>query len=257
MIEKRKIKKIDINRKANDEIVDFIAVDKPVNIFVNGDHFVTLIASPKNIRELALGHLLGEGVITSADGIKRITVKGVKVTVQVANEIQPRKSAALKVIPTSCGTSEDLLVLLSSGATKTKSMAVFRAVDISRAFKLLQLNAKVFRKSGGTHVAALFTQGGTLQFCMEDVGRHNAVDKVIGKGMLENVDFAKSFLVSTGRLSADIVVKCARAKIPLVVSKAAPLESGVLAGEMTGLTIVGFLRGTRLNVYTGFQRVKI
>ncbi len=257
MIEKRKIKKIDIDRQANVEIVDFIAIDKPVNIFVNGDHFVTLIASPKNIRELALGHLLGEGVIASLDDIERIAVKGVKVTVRATNEIQLRKSTSLKVIPTGCGTSEDFLLFPSSVATKTKSMAVFRAVDISRAFKLLQLSAKVFRKSGGTHVAALFTRGGMLQFCMEDVGRHNAVDKVIGKGMLEKVNFAKTFLISTGRLSADIVVKCARAKIPLVASKAAPLESGVLAGEMTGLTVVGFLRGARLNVYTGFQRVKI
>jgi FdhD protein len=91
---------------------------------------------------------------------------------------------------------------------------------------------------------------------MEDVGRHNAVDKVIGKGLLAGVSFARSFLISTGRLSADIVVKCAMAGIPLVASKAAPLESGIVAAEMSGLTLVGFARGSRLNVYTCPERVE-
>jgi formate dehydrogenase accessory protein FdhD len=92
---------------------------------------------------------------------------------------------------------------------------------------------------------------------MEDVGRHNAVDKVIGKGMMGGFDFTKGFLVATGRLSSDIVIKCARVGIPLVASKAASLESGISAADMTGLTIIGFLRGSRLNVYTGPQRVKM
>jgi FdhD protein len=91
---------------------------------------------------------------------------------------------------------------------------------------------------------------------MEDVGRHNAVDKVIGKGLLAGVNFARSFLISTGRLSADMVVKCAMAGIPVAASRAAPLESGVLAAEMSGLTLVGFARGARLSVYTCPKRVK-
>jgi len=95
-----------------------------------------------------------------------------------------------------------------------------------------------------------------LKFCMEDVGRHNAVDKVIGRGLIEGENFTRSFMISTGRLSADMVIKCARAGIPLVASKAAPLESGVLAAEMNGLTLVGFVRGYRLHVYTRPRRVK-
>lgn len=257
MIKKRKIVKIDLRDQEKIRKEDFIAVDKPISIFVNGDHLVTLIATPRNIRELSLGHLLGEGAISSINDIEKITTKGVRVTVKTKDEIQTKKSKFLKVIPTACGSSEDLLELLKSETPKPKSNVKFKAADISRAFKLLHSDAKVFRKTGGTHAAALFTQDGALQFSMEDVGRHNAVDKVIGKGMTEGANFSKSFLVTTGRLSSDIVIKSARAKIPLVASKAAPLESGILAAEMTGLTVIGFLRGAKLNVYTGFHRVKV
>lgn len=257
MIGEKKIIKIDLRERVRDEREDFIAIDKPINIFLNGEHFVTLLASPKNIRELAIGHLLGEGAICSLEDIKRASVKGVNVDARTKRGVRP-DAAKFKVIPTACGASEDVLTLLrKSSVPKPKSGAKFRATDISNAFRLLHLASKVFKRTGGTHAAALFAQGGELKFCLEDVGRHNAVDKVIGRGLIEGVDFTRSFLVSTGRLSADIVVKCARAGIPLAASKAAPLESGILAAEMTGLTLLGFVRGARLNVYAYPERVRI
>ena len=156
MIKKRKILKIDLRRPEKKEIIDLIAMDKPINIFVNGEHFVTLIASPKNIRELAIGHLLGEGAITSFGDIEQITVKGVKVTVKTKNKIQTRISKFLRVIPTACGASEDLLEFQKTGAPRQKSKVKFKAANISNAFKLLQSGAKVFRKKvqewrGGTN----------------------------------------------------------------------------------------------------------
>jgi FdhD protein len=257
MIEKRKITKVDLKERTRVRQEDLVAIDKPINLFVNGEHFITLLASPRNIRELVVGHLLGEGIISSLRDIERVSVKGVKVDVRTKAGTQPEAAKFLRVIPTACGASEDVLELLSkSGMAKLKSATKFRAEDISNAFKSLHLASKVFRRTGGTHAAALFSHKGELRFCMEDVGRHNAVDKVIGRGLLKGVDFSRSFLVSTGRLSADLVIKCARAGIPLVASKAAPLESGVLAAEQTGLTLVGFIRGARLNVYTRAERVE-
>lgn len=257
MIAKRKILKIDFRRCKKAEKEGFLAVDKPINIFVNGNYFVTLVASPRNIRELAIGHLLGQGVIRALEDIKHVSIRGKNVNLRTKAEIQLEATKFPKVIPTACGASEDIIELLGkSGIPELKLVVKFSAENVLNAFKLLHSASRVFKKSGGTHAAALFTRDGKLKFCIEDVGRHNAVDKVIGRGLIEGVDFTRSFMISTGRLSADMVIKCARAGIPLTASKAAPLESGVLAAEMSGLTLVGFVKGARLNVYTRPRRVK-
>jgi FdhD protein len=101
----------------------------------------------------------------------------------------------------------------------------------------------------------LFSLGGDPLFFGEDVGRHNAVDKVVGAGVLEGLDFGGCVLVSSGRLSGEIVLKAARVGVPVVVSVAGPLESGVRIAEAAGITLVGFVRGRRLNVYTHGERI--
>ena len=255
MLAKRKILKVNFRKGKKAEEEDFVAVDKPTNIFVNGNYFVTLMASPRNIRELAIGHLLGQGVINALEDIEYVSTRGKNVNLRTKAEIRLEATKFPKVIPTACGASEDIIGLLGKSGVLKLSVK-FSAENILKAFKSLHSASRVFEKSGGTHAAALFTRDGKLKFCMEDVGRHNAVDKVIGKGLIERVNFSSSFMVSTGRLSADMVIKCARARIPLAASKAAPLESGVLAAEMSGLTLVGFVRGSRMNVYTRPRRVK-
>lgn len=255
MMAKRKILKIDLRKRKKSEEEDFLAVDKLINIFVNGEYFVTLMASPRNIQELAIGHLLGQGIINALEDIEHVSIRGKNVNLRTKAEIRLEATKFPKVIPTACGASEDIIELLGkSGVLKLE--VKFSAENILDAFKSLYSASKIFKKSGGTHAAALFTWNGKLKFCIEDVGRHNAVDKVIGRGLIEGVNFTRSFMISTGRLSADMVIKCARVGIPLVASKAAPFESGVLAAEMSGLTLVGFVRGSRMNVYTRPERVK-
>jgi len=120
-----------------------------------------------------------------------------------------------------------------------------------------QLNtlAETFRKTGGVHVAALYSVNGELRTLAEDVGRHNAVDKVVGLSVLKGLNFEDCFLTSSGRLTGDIVLKSARMRIPIVASMTAATDSGVDAAQRTGLTLVGFARGKRMNVYTHPQRI--
>jgi FdhD protein len=258
MLGKRKIIEIGLRESKEVKREDRVAVDKLINIFVNGAHFVTLLASPQDIRELTLGHLLGEGVINSLEDIEQLGVRGTKVDVRTKGGAEPAAAKSLRVIPTACGASEGTAQLLGkSRVARAKSKAKFEARNISNAFRSLHSAAKVFQRTGGTHAAALFNSSGEMKFCLEDVGRHNAVDKIIGRGAIEGVDFSECFLVSSGRLSADLVIKCARAGVPLVASRAAPLESGILAAEMSGLTLVGFVRGVRLNVYVHPERVRV
>jgi len=115
--------------------------------------------------------------------------------------------------------------------------------------------AETFRKTGGVHVAALYSADGDVIAHAEDVGRHNAVDKVIGVCALKKVDFSLSFLASSGRLTGDVVLKAARMRIPVVASLAAAIDSGIAVAEQTGVTLIGFVRGQRMNLFTYSQRI--
>ncbi len=114
--------------------------------------------------------------------------------------------------------------------------------------------SKLFRLTGGVHEAALFENEKLVAFA-EDVGRHNAIDKVVGISIQSNVNFSYTVLVSSGRQPADMVLKAARMGIPIVVSKAAPIRSGIIAAEKTGITLVCFVRNPKMNVYTHHYRI--
>ncbi len=256
MIGKKKILEINLD-KGKVEKLDLVAVDRLVNIFINGVHFVTLTASPNNVRELALGHLFGHGIVDNLKDIDGISNKGKNVYLKLKREIHFESPGTTNIVPTACGASGDVIRLLDKlNLPKSNFSVKFRAITIFKALRSLFSLSNVFRKTGGTHAAALYTRGGVSKLYMEDVGRHNAVDKVIGGGLIHGLQFKNSFLASTGRLSADIAVKCARAGIPLIASKAAPLQSGILAAELSRLTLIGFIRGRRLNVYTNPMRVE-
>ena len=115
--------------------------------------------------------------------------------------------------------------------------------------------AETFRRTGGVHIAALYSVDGELKALAEDVGRHNAVDKVFGAGALNKLDFTKCFLASSGRLTGDIVLKAARMRVPAVASMTAAISSGVEAAQRTGITLIGFVRGKRMNLYTYPERI--
>ena len=119
----------------------------------------------------------------------------------------------------------------------------------------LNFKAEGFRQTGGLHVAAIYDSSGTLVALAEDVGRHNAVDKVIGMAALSKVDFGKCFLALSGRMSGDVAFKAAKVGLPIVASLAAALSSGIAMAEAANLTLAGFVRGKRLNIYTEPSRI--
>jgi len=128
---------------------------------------------------------------------------------------------------------------------------------VSESVRRLNTLAETFRKTGGVHVAAVYSVDGDLVTYAEDVGRHNAVDKVIGVCSLRALDFSQSLLASSGRLTGDIVLKAARMGIPIVASLAAAVDSGVEVAKRTHVTLVGFVRGQRMNVFTLPERITL
>ncbi len=236
---------------------DRIAADAAICIFINGELFRTLLASPVMIEELVVGHLVGEGIIGSADELVSVEVSPLKVYVELRGEVDLKRLTMGKVdlITTACGAAASPSELRGLGLSAASMEGTIGAEDVWLMARELNLRSDTYKETGGTHSAMLFSLGGEALFFGEDVGRHNAVDKVVGAGVLGGRDFGGCVLVSSGRLSGEIVLKAARVGVPVVVSVAGPLESGIRIAEAAGITLVGFVRGRRLNVYTHRDRV--
>lgn len=239
------------------KVLDEVAVEVPVNIFVGGEHFVTLLALPEFIGELGVGHLLSEGVVKSVSDVLDVRVEDNNVYLSIKEgSVRAKASRVLRLITTACGSSSDYLKLLDSlDKPLVVSDAEVLGEDVLKMRNLLAENTVIFKRTGGTHGAGIFALNGDIIACVEDVGRHNAVDKVIGLCALKGVDFSRTVIFSTGRMSAEMVLKAARAGIPIVASLSAPLNSGVIFAERSGVTLICFVRGNRFNIYAHENRV--
>lgn len=225
---------------------DVVAKDVPVCLFVNGEPYRTLIVSPGMVEELAVGHLYIEGVISSLEDVVELAVKPNRVDVTLDKEIDPLETqmATYRLLTTACGDA-------SSGGSSLQRISPGVGFDpslIRTLVKALNDRSSVFKATGGTHSALLHSE--STNFFAEDVGRHNALDKVIGAGLMKGVDFSGCVLGSSGRLAGEMVLKAARAGIPVIFSVSAPLLSGIRVAEEAGITLIGFVRGNRMNLYT-------
>jgi len=263
-MEKFSVSQIDLSAHKLEKKEDFVAEERPLHIFLNQAHYVTILCSPTNLKELAIGHLLSEGVLKSVDEIQEIRLeKGEKCRLRLRAGIDVEKRVSVsqpfaRLIVSACGSPDywPLSKLIDRlDLPKVPLGLNIKAEVISQSVKRLNTLAETFRKTGGVHVATLYTAEGKLVTFMEDVGRHNAVDKVVGVGALKRLDFEECFLASSGRLTGDIVLKLARMRVPAVASLAAVVSSGVEVAERTGVTLIGFVRGKRMNVYTYPERI--
>ncbi len=236
-----------------------VAVETPVNLYANGEHVVTLLATPSHIEELAIGYFVDEGFVRNLKDIQEVWVKRNDVRVTVRPEIELRIKAArtTRLIATACGSVDDFLRLLDRlDKPYVESRYNVAAEQVLRMVYELNQKAEVYHKTGGLHSAALYSRGELAAFT-EDVGRHNAVDKVIGSGLSGGVDFATSVLVTSGRQPADMVLKAARAGTPITVSTSGPIHSGILAAQKSNVTLVCFARGQRMNIYSCPERIRL
>lgn len=243
---------------------DFVTVEEPLHIIINRDHYATILLTPTQKRELAIGHLITEGIIKNLDEIKEIRIEGQRCKVTLRSDINSRERIQLvtpfrRIILSACSSPDEWpLYKLIDRLKIPKAISKIRvdAKTISAAVRQLNKEARIYRKTGGVHAAALQDLEGKIIAFAEDIGRHNAVDKAIGAALIENRDCEKSFLTSTGRITGDITLKAARVKIPIVASLAAAVSSGIEVAKRTEITLIGFVRGNRMNIYTNPERIK-
>jgi len=254
------ITKISLSNKSAEKITDYVAEESPLQLFVNSTFWATILCTPTNIKELAVGHLLSEGIIKSIEEIVEVTEKENTCTVKLKPNVNVEDRISIsrlhaRVIPSACGSGSPYQY-----KGKTLNVTSNLTVDAQIVFESVnQLNfkAQVFRQTGGVHAAAIYKGDGSLIAMAEDVGRHNAVDKVIGMAALGKIDFAECFLALSGRISGDVAFKAAKVGLPIVASLSAALSSGIATAQESNLTLAGFVRGKRLNVYTSPYRIKL
>lgn len=224
-----------------------VAVEDTIDLFVNRVHMAAILATPEMLNELALGYLICEGVVKSKNEIKDIRINGRTIHV----EIEPSEHIELWRELRSSGCvgvhwdeNEDIFV---------ESDATFDQDAIRKSLRFLE--SDIYKKTHGTHAACLVNKAGECMVKAIDVGRHNAFDKVVGRACIEGIDLGSHFLLSSGRQSAGMVMKAARAGIPLVATKTAPLNTGVEAAERTGVCLVCFVSTEKLSVFTHPERL--
>jgi len=253
----RKTKATRVKENNISVIEDEVIVDTFLSVSLNGEHLISFICSPGYEEEAAVGYLFSTGILKKMGNIKKLSHEEYNVDVQIAESIpMPRSQTAL--ISSACGVPDEWLKLRKGfEMPKVESDLKVNSNVITSAAKQLNERSEVFRRTGGTHAAALFKTEGELFFGVEDVSRHVAVDKAIGKALLANQSLSQLFLMSTGRLASDMVSKAVYTGIPIVASIAAPFDSGIQLAEATGITLIGFVRGERMNIYAHPERITI
>jgi FdhD protein len=250
------------------EVTDEIAREEPLEVRLNGITLVYLMRLPGDDVELAAGFCLSEGLITCYEQIDMVRYctdgEGPSLSDEpgapgnlaeiTAHDVGESGRFEGRVVRTGCG-GADLAGDVDLEGIRVESGAVFDPAILLKVPGLLEEGQPVFRKTGGTHGAGVFDSSGEMLVVREDVGRHNAVDKALGHLLLKGMSFDDKGLVLSGRLSYEMVLKAARAGVPLICSVSAPTSLGVQVGRLTGVTLVGFLRGDTFNVYSGPQRL--
>ncbi len=239
---------------------DEVVAEFPLRVVLNGTQLVTLLCTPSELEELAVGFLLSEGILHCRDSIRSLSVSEQDATVRIELAGLPSDLSALfekRTISSGCGKG----MTFTNYRTPPDRRITIReqSVDLETIRRLLRAFRNIsslYLETGGAHSAAL-AENGEILFFAEDIGRHNAVDKLIGKAFLRSQPLAHTILLTSGRVTTEIMTKAGRNGIPVVISRAAPSCMAVSYAEDLGTTLIGFARGDRMNVYTWQNRIRL
>ncbi|MDH4122775.1 MAG: formate dehydrogenase accessory sulfurtransferase FdhD [Thermoplasmata archaeon] len=260
MTKKPETKTINIVRISKNHVTrtkDSVVREFPFTIIYNDVELVTLLCSPKNLDYLATGFLFAEGLLNDKKDIKKLFVdekKGVAWVETKQTKKTPENPLSKRFITTGCGKGISLTGPFLKGKNKIQTKISFRSDDILAMMKLFQQKSEIHKLTGGIHSAALCDAKKILVFS-EDLGRHSAIDKVLGECLLGEIRMSGRIMMTSGRISSEILMKIARARIPLIVSKSAPTDLSVNLADKLGITLVGFARGMRMNIYSHDWRI--
>ncbi|MGI5879034.1 MAG: formate dehydrogenase accessory sulfurtransferase FdhD [Syntrophomonadaceae bacterium] len=234
------------------DVSDYMVVEENLRIILNGHELVTLACTPEATKQLAVGYLFSEGLLNSREDIKNLQADD-PLVVSIETFSPATLPAGARKINTCMG---------KGGAELPEPLPLATEIPRYDPWHLLALiheldsTSFTFQRTGGVHSAALGDNKAML-FRYEDIGRHNAVDKTIGHAVLEGFTLQDKCLLLSGRIASEILIKAARNRIPVIVSRSAPTLLAVELAEKLGVTIVGFARGRSFNLYSHGERIKL
>ena len=241
------------------EVEDVTIEEARLSLYLNGEKAISMMTIPKDQEAHAIGFLMSENVISSIDDVIEIKLSedGLRVDVSAnINEDSLKHLYKEKTLTSGCGggvtgtADSELVIPFNQTAFKVEPQTIYDEV------KIFYKESELYNLTGCVHKAMIYLLDGTT-VTAEDIGRHNAIDKAIGKCKLQRLDTTKSILFVSGRLSSEMVTKAVMHRIPMVVSRTAPTYLGVQTAHKHGITLIGFARGRKLNLYTHSGRVDV
>ena len=230
------------------EVKAEVVREQPLTVYVNGERFLTLLCSPFDLEPLILGYLWMEKVIAGLDEVTGLSVSEVDGRADVTLT-RPVTLPTERILTSGCGGGITFRIDPRLFPRVRSTLKVKPEALAARLHDLLR-DARHYHASRGIHGAALADADRVL-LVAEDVGRHNAVDKLKGLALLRGLPTDDRILLSTGRVSSEMLLKAARMGVPLIASRTSPTEMAVALAEQLGITVAGYVRGDGLNLYAG------
>lgn len=240
------------------ETKDHYVTEFPLTIMVNGEEFATIICSPNHLEELVLGFLASEGAILKNDDLKSIQIDDSKgfAHVELTKSLGERFEYSTKrMIASCCGKSREFYFQNDAAVAKTSmSKIVLNPTQVLNMMTRLQSASKIFKQTGGLHNAAI-SDGDTFFEHRQDIGRHNALDKLYGYCIQRHIPVRNKVLIFSGRISSEILIKAAKIGVGVILSKSAPTTLAVTLAQDLNITAIGFIRDGNFNIYSHPERI--
>lgn len=240
-----------------------MAEEAMLHVEINETASFDVIVTPQNLEAFVYGYLLCEGYIENVKEVKslRLHEKDRIARVDVVVDSPRVRTLAFRrnynIIWTECGTAEAFYRMLGEKVPKIESGVSITPAAMFRCYDEVLERDDEYKRTGAYHYAFLFDPATSQVLAYDlDIGRHNAIDKVVGLALRAGVDPSRAALFSTGRITIDMVLKAARARVPIVISRSAPLDKAAELANLFDLTLVGFLRNNRFNIYAAPKRIE-
>ena len=231
-----------------------VSVEDSINLLVNGIRVASLTLTPKDLMAYAYGYCICEGLVSSINDITGITIEPPNISITVSDPAYDPSSRSTEIRSSGC------VGVKTTWESLTEPLPDGLCVDLQTIFDAMEKIrhlSKTWRITGGTHCSVILDEHGEIKSAMEDMGRHNSVDKAVGRALLDGVDLSRCFMVVTGRLPAGMVAKAYRAGIPVLVSNTSPFSTGICLARQVNMTLAGFARPPRMMIYSAPDRVTL
>jgi FdhD protein len=248
---------IRIDKSGRKNYQDEVSDEIPLTIHLDGKELLTLLCSPESLKEFSAGFLYSAGIIKSINDINTITIDSQRWIshVELKNKTEAAQFMFKRMYTSGCGRGVlfyNTLDLLHR--RKINSNLKIHSAKITELMASFQNSSTAFKQTGGVHSCAL-SDGENILIFKEDIGRHNALDKVIGEALFKGLDMRDFVVLTSGRVSSEIVLKAGKTRSPFLISRSAPTDQAVKLSKDLNLTLIGFVRGERMNVYAGQERI--